>query len=65
MLMQLSCPLVTSKRVIKGWNPIVFTDCTFGYEPKTWMNVALNKVGKLVVLAKFEFSKLRISFLLP
>ena len=24
----------------------MFSYCTFCYEPKTWMNVALNKVGK-------------------
>ena len=45
--MHLSCRFIASKRMVKRRNPMMFSYCTFCYEPKTWMNVALNKVGKL------------------
>ena len=34
-------------------------------EPKAWMNVPLNKMGKLVFVGDFELTEFLISFFLP
>ena len=41
MVMQSSCPLVASQGMIERWS-------LFCNEPKAWMNVALDKVSKLI-----------------
>ena len=63
MVMQLSCPFVTSKRVIERWNPLMLDNRTFCNELKAGMDVALNKVGELIFVHELQITKLLWSLL--